>query len=144
MTEQTPTRTPTTPSTFEDRRHDTLTVAGEQRLARRIELAFAPLHKAALGLATGIAFGGTVAAATLLDLILDPGRQIPLTLLSQYFYGYRVSLLGALIGGVWGLLVGFVAGWFVAFARNAAMALWVIYFRARAEWQRTHDFLDYI
>jgi hypothetical protein len=69
---------------------------------------------------------------------------MPLDLLAQYFDGYTVSILGALVGGAWGFVVGFVAGWFVAFARNAVMALWVIYFRARADWQRTNDFLDYI
>ena len=128
-----------------DRRHEhVMSVTGEQRIVRRVQLAFAPLHKAAFGVATGIVFGGLVVFVTLLDMILDPTRQMPLDLLAQYFDGYTVSILGALVGGAWGFVVGFFAGWFVAFARNAVMALWVIYFRARADWQRTNDFLDYI
>lgn len=144
-TEARPTGTaPLAGTQYDRRRRNSLSVTGEQRIVRRVELAFAPLHKAALGVAAGVVFGGIIALLTLLDLALDPRHQMPLVLLSQYFFGYTVSPFGALIGGAWGSVVGFVAGWFVAFSRNAVMALWVIYFRARAEWQRSHDFLDYI
>jgi hypothetical protein len=123
---------------------DALTTTGEQRITRRIELAFAPLHKAALGVAMAVVAGCSVAIVTGLDLMLDPHRQVPLSLLAQYFHGYDVTPVGALIGGAWGMFAGFIAGWFVAFTRNAAMALWVIYFRARADWKHTRDFLDHI
>ncbi|MEO7102906.1 MAG: hypothetical protein ABI311_05820 [Gemmatimonadaceae bacterium] len=126
------------------RRDDVMSVTGEQRIVRRVQLAFAPLHKAAFGIATGIVIGGLVMFVTLLDMMLDPARQMPLSLLAQYFAAYSVSFVGTLIGGAWGFVVGFVAGWFAAFVRNAVMALWVVYFRARADWRRTSDFLDYI
>lgn len=131
-------------SPYDRRRSDPLTVTGEQRIVRRVELAFAPVHKAAFGVATGTVLGGVLGAITLLDLLLDQTHHVPLGLLSQYFVGYSATVTGALLGVVWGFVVGFVAGWFIAFARNAAMAVWVLYFRARADWQRSDDFLDYI
>lgn len=119
-------------------------VTGEQRAQNTIVLAFAPLHKAALGVASGVVFALIFAIVTLLDLMIDPQQTAGLGLLAQYFYGYDVSILGALIGFAWGFAVGFVAGWFLAFARNVVLAIWIIYFRARADWLATKDLLDYV
>jgi len=121
-----------------------LSTTGDQRMNRRIVLAFAPLHKAAFGVAVGVVCGLALAVATVADLLLDPQRRVGLDLLSQYFYGYHVSPAGVGIGFLWAAAVGFVAGWFMAFTRNAMMALWVLYFRARADWIATGDFLDHI
>lgn len=117
---------------------------GEQRMSRRIVLAFAPLHKAAFGVAVGAVCGVALAVVTIADLLLDPQRRVGLDLISQYLYGYTVSPAGVVIGFLWATVVGFVAGWFMAFTRNAMMALWVLYFRARADWIATGDFLDHI
>jgi hypothetical protein len=111
---------------------------------RQLELAFAPVHKRAFGTAVGLVVGLGVLFVTVLSLILDPEQQFPLTLLGQYFAGYDVSWTGALIGAGWGLFVGFVAGWFLAFARNLVLAAWVFMVRTRAELRATRDFLDHI
>ncbi len=119
-------------------------VTGEQRANKTIVLAFAPLHKAALGLASGVVFAFIFALVTLVDLVVDPQQTAGLGLLAQYFYGYSVSIAGVLIGFAWGFAVGFVAGWFLAFARNVVLAIWILYFRARADWLATKDLLDYV
>ena len=44
----------------------------------------------------------------------------------------------------WGLWVGFMLGWFFAFARNFAIAVARIFFRAKAELAANRGFLDHI
>lgn len=118
--------------------------SGEQRMHRTIVLAFAPLHKAAFGVAMGVVCGLALAIATVGDMWLDPQRRVGLGLLGEYFYGYTVSPIGIVVGFLWAAAVGFVGGWFMAFTRNAMMALWLLYFRVRADWKATGDFLDHI
>ena len=67
-----------------------------------------------------------------------------LWLLQNYLAGYSVSLLGVLIGAAWGLFIGFVAGWFLAFCRNFSVAVSVFIFRVKAELNQSRDFLDHI
>ena len=106
--------------------------------------AFAPLHKRAFGVATGVA-GATLMAALTIATILIPGaRQIPVWLLEQYFEGYSVSWPGVFIGAAWGFGVAFVAGWFAAFCRNLALAISAFVIRTRAEIDSTREFLDHI
>lgn len=109
----------------------------------RLSLAFAPLHKGAFGAALGVAAAAVVIAVTVIHIVKRP--EAPnVGLLRFYFYGYEVSWLGALIGGFWAFVAGFVAGWFVAFCRNFVIAVSVFLTRARAELQATRDFLDHI
>ncbi|MGH7505491.1 MAG: hypothetical protein ACRELX_07555 [Longimicrobiales bacterium] len=108
-----------------------------------LQLAFAPLHKRAFGMAVGAACALVVAALTLFHLVLDPGSP-NLGLLSQYFYGYTVTRTGLLVGAGWGFVVGFVGGWFFAFCRNLALATSMFISRTRAELAQTRDFLDHI
>ena len=91
-------------------------------------------------MATGLVVFGTTA----LYLLRSPADGLQLGLLQQYFYGYRVSWPGAVIGAAWGMLTGFVAGWFLAFCRNLAVAVSVFVIRAKAELLQTRDFLDHI
>lgn len=116
----------------------------EQIMERDLALAFAPLHKAALGIATGTAAGLAVFLVTAAHLLLAPEGQTGLQLLGQYFAGYELSWTGALIGAAWGGFVGFVAGWFCAFTRNLIVAVWLLIVRARADMEATRDFLDHI
>jgi hypothetical protein len=110
-----------------------------------VQLAFAPLHKRAFGLAIGTATGLVLMGITLLHLWrAQPGEGPDLALLRNYFAGYSVSLTGALVGLLWGGFVGFVAGWFFAFCRNLALAFSVFLIRAKAELNQTRDFLDHI
>lgn len=111
----------------------------------RARLAFAPLHKRAFGLAVGAATAVAIAGATLIYLWRGHLNEGPgIWLLQNYLAGYRVSLPGALIGGAWGLFIGFVAGWFFAFCRNLALAFSVFTLRIRAELNQSRDFLDHI
>jgi hypothetical protein len=116
----------------------------EAELEDELDLAFAPLHKRCLGLAIGAASGLLVAAATVVHLARSPGEPYPLVLLRQYFPGYQVSWLGALIGAFWAFWLGFVLGWTFAFLRNLVLAVTAFVFRARAELRESRGFLDHI
>lgn len=110
----------------------------------QLSLAFAPVHKRALGVAVGLVSGLFLFALTAFHLILPKPDQANLNLLAEYFYGYDVSWRGAGIGLCWGFLTGFVTGWFVAFARNFAVAARFFLLRTKAELSQTRDFLDHI
>lgn len=114
----------------------------EADLADTMQMAVAPVHKAALGVATGLVAGLLVAAATAFIVIIQPQPQPRLDLLANYFYGYTVTWGGALIGFLWAFGVGFVAGWFVGFARNFVSAVWLFFVRTRAQF--SGNFLDHI
>lgn len=111
---------------------------------RQLLLAFAPIHKRALGIATGTAAALLMALLTIIALLHDPQGRFPLHLLNAYFAGYDVSWGGVLVGAGWGFGVGFIAGWFVAFCRNLAVAISIFAIRTRAEVAQTRDFLDHI
>jgi hypothetical protein len=108
-----------------------------------LALAFAPIHKRALGVAAGTAFGLLIFAITVFHVVFRP-VDTGVTLLSQYFYGYELSWKGAFVGLFWGFVTGFVMGWFVAFARNFANAIRIFALRTKAELAQTKDFLDHI
>ncbi|MGE0816914.1 MAG: hypothetical protein AB7O28_19580 [Vicinamibacterales bacterium] len=114
----------------------------DAELVETMQMAIAPVHKAALGVATGLVAGLIVAAATAFIVVVQPVPAPRLDLLANYFYGYTVSWRGALVGFSWAFLVGFVGGWFVGFVRNFVTAVWVFFVRARAEFSR--NFLDHI
>lgn len=116
----------------------------EERLIPALELAFSPLHKAAFGTATGVAGALLLAALTIVKLLSPRARDFPLGLISEYFAGFSVSWGGVLVGAVWGFTVAFVAGWFIAFCRNLALAIVAFSYRTRAEMTQTREFLDHI
>jgi hypothetical protein len=109
--------------------------------------AFAPIDKLAVGVALGITCGLGLFLLTAYHVMLLEGSNEPqpnLWLLEHYFVGYTVTWGGALIGFFWGLVVGFVVGWFAAFLRNLFTALYTFGVRARADLKNTEDFLDHI
>jgi hypothetical protein len=108
-----------------------------------LTLAFAPVHKRALGVAVGTACGFILFALTVFHVVLKPEGP-SLTLLAQYFYGYEVSWKGAFIGLFWGFVTGFVMGWFVAFMRNFVTAVRIFVLKTKVDLARTKDFLDHI
>ena len=116
----------------------------EPAVLTELALAFAPLHKQALGIAVGLAAGLVMAAVTIIVLVRGAEREINLNLLAAYFYGYSVSWRGVLVGFGWAFLVGFTIGWFVAFCRNLVLAISLFLVRTRAELVQTRDFLDHI
>jgi hypothetical protein len=88
--------------------------------------AFAQLDRTALGVALGATCGLAIFFATNF-LILKGGENVGqnLQLLSQYFFGYSVTLTGSIIGFAYGLIVGFVLGWSIAFTRNLFMSAYL-------------------
>jgi hypothetical protein len=110
---------------------------------QRLAMAFLPVHKPAFGLAVGLSLGFLILVLTLANLVIGAAHY-PLMLLSELFYGYSVSVRGAVIGMFWGTIVGVVAGWFLAFIRNLAVATFIFVIRARAELRATRDFLDHL
>jgi hypothetical protein len=116
----------------------------EEALLPALQLAFAPLHKRAFGIAAGAAGATLMALLTVLVLVSPWAKGFPLYLLREYFAGYTVSWLGVLVGALWGFVVAFVAGWFAAFCRNLALAISAFFIRTRAELDSTREFLDHI
>jgi hypothetical protein len=117
-------------------------LTADASLPPSLALAFAPVHKLAMGVAVGLVLALLVAGVTAFQIIADPPDGPRLRLLNAYFFGYTVTWPGAAIGAFWGFVTGFVAGWFVAFVRNFFLALWVIVVRAKAE--LSNSFLDHI
>jgi len=111
---------------------------------RELEAAFKPLHKRCLGMAVGAVLALAVLVLTFAHMLRSADVDEPLVLLAQYFFGYSVSPLGALVGALWGFWVGFVLGWFFAFCRNVTLAGAAIFLRARAELVESKGFLDHI
>jgi|SRR5689334_892205 hypothetical protein len=109
-----------------------------------LALAFAPLHKLALGVSAGLVLGTLLFALTLVNVEMGPQEGANLGLLNNYFYGYTVSPKGALVGLFWGFVTGFVIGWFAAFVRNLTVTLTIFALRTKAELSQTKDFLDHI
>lgn len=105
---------------------------------------FAPLDKRALGLAFGLVCAMLIGAVTIVSMVIDPDGRFPLGLLSEFFYGYSVSVSGALIGAAWAFATGFVWGWFLAICRNFVLALWLMVVRVRSDLSATREFLDHI
>lgn len=71
------------------------------------------------GLAFGLA-GGLILFFATIVLVLRGGEDVGahLGLLSQFFYGYDVTLLGSFVGFIYGFLTGFVGGWLTAWIYN--------------------------
>lgn len=109
-----------------------------------LALAFAPLHKRAMGTAVGIAAAAAMFLLTAIPLLRGKTAAIELDLLAQYFRGYTATWGGAFIGAAWAAFVGFVLGWFLAFCSNFVLAVRLLTLRARAEYAQTRDFLDHI
>jgi hypothetical protein len=125
-------------------RPDDGATTAEREVLPVMHLAFARLHKAAFGVATGTAGAVLMALLTIVCLVVPRASGFPLHLLGEYFTGYTVSWGGLAIGMAWGFLVAFVAGWFLAFCRNLALAIIAFAIRTRAELSATRNFLDHI
>ena len=116
----------------------------EEQLRPTIEQAFARVHKAAFGVAVGVAGALVMGALTLMVLLRPAASSFPLHLMNEYFAGYTVTWPGVLVGMAWGFAVAFVAGWFLAFCRNLSVAITAFSIRTRAEIEQTRTFLDHI
>jgi hypothetical protein len=106
--------------------------------------AFPRLDALAFGLASGITAGLFLLLVTLGLLARGTPPVLPFALLGQYFPGYGLTPVGSLVGLAYGMLVGFVGGFGVAFTRNAALLLSLSLVRRRAEGRLLRQFLDYL
>ena len=115
------------------------TESTEQLLQR----AFARLDAVAFGVAVGALCGAALCAATMM-LLVKGGEHVGqnLVVLCQYFPGYRVTWPGAFIGLGYGFLAGFVAGWLLAFVRNATLWLYLLTVKLKAASASFRGFFD--
>jgi hypothetical protein len=110
-------------------------------LPPRLAATAAPLKPVALGAAVGLLAAAACALVTMAHLVVLPNEAPHLELLGQYLPGYHVSIAGVVIGAAWGGVIGFAAGWLLAFARNAAVRIWLDVVRTRANLEK-NEFLD--
>jgi hypothetical protein len=104
---------------------------------------FARIDRTALGVALGSIFGFVVFGATVV-LLLKGGDQVGpnLSLLGQYFLGYRVSWGGSFVGLVYGFASGFILGWLAAFTRNLVLDLYLRMIKLRSNLSSAQDLFD--
>lgn len=105
--------------------------------------AFARIDAVALGCAFGAVAALAMFAATII-LVLKGGDPVGprLALLAQYLVGYTVTPSGSLVGGAYGLVLGFGAGWLLAALRNLCLAIYLHVVRVRSQLSSIHDVLD--
>lgn len=117
----------------------------EPELPEPVLLAFAPIHRLALGVAFGTVIGGLLFVMTI-ALVLKGGYPIgpTLGLLGHFFFGYTVTFAGAFIGLAWGFAAGFMLGWMFALLHNFLVWCWLVVIRSRAEMDQYGDFLDHM
>jgi hypothetical protein len=104
---------------------------------------FARLDRTALGVALGSVFGLVVFCATVV-LLLKGGDEVGpnLSLLGQYFIGYKVSWTGSLIGLFYGFVSGFILGCFAAFLRNLVLDIYLRVIKLRTNLSAAQDLFD--
>ena len=99
------------------------------------------------------AFGlsvGTVCALLLVAITLgltwhgSESLTSTVSLLNQFFPGYTISWSGALIGGAYAFLLGFLTGFGVAFLRNAATAVYIMTVYRTAQRSTLRQFFDHV
>jgi protoporphyrinogen oxidase len=98
-----------------------------------------------LGLATAIGsvLGLLIFFATTWLVITGGPASVYFKLLNQYFFGYTVTLKGALIGLAYGFSWGFLLGWLIAYLRNFFIAYYIYRLRRKVELLTFRDFLDH-
>ncbi len=120
-------------------------VAGHEGGVEILARTFARLDPMALGVACGVVLGGAIFFATAWLLVKGgPVVGPTLSLLSNYFPGFRVTWPGALLGLLYGAAAGFLLGWAAAGLRNLAADLFLRYAKARSEREARRRFLDYV
>jgi len=113
-----------------------------------------PAHAAAVvGRLVPNAFGvacGTVVALLLFGFTIAPAvrPQPALTdqigLLSEYFYGFRVSVIGSCLMAAYGFGIGYVLGQLFARFRNFGVIIYLLFLWRRAEHDAASDLLDHL
>ncbi len=94
-----------------------MTTRTNERLA--VSRAVARIHAGVLAVVCAVLGGGGLFVMTLW-LVIKGGESVGphLGLLSWYFYGYRVTWSGAVVGLFWGAVAGGAAGWLIGWVYN--------------------------
>jgi len=94
----------------------------KQALERMVLTRALRLNATVQGIVTGLVAGLGVFIATNW-LVLKGGERVGphLSLLGQYFIGYRVSFLGSLLGFFYAFVIGYVVGYMVGRVYNWAV-----------------------
>jgi hypothetical protein len=94
----------------------------KQTLERMVLTRALRLNATVQGIVTGLVAGLGVFIATNW-LVLKGGERVGphLSLLGQYFIGYRVSFLGSLLGFFYAFVIGYVVGYMVGRVYNWAV-----------------------
>jgi hypothetical protein len=74
------------------------------------------LSKKAFGLASGILWGACIFICTIYVMIRGGGNTM--VLLQQFYWGYSIGFVGAILGFVYGFVYGFIDGWIFAWLYN--------------------------
>jgi protoporphyrinogen oxidase len=104
---------------------------------------FYSMDKFGLAIAVGSVCGLLVFLATIWLVIRGGPASMYLQLLNQYFFGYTLTLKGALIGLGYSFFWGFLFGWLFAYLRNLLLAYTFYRIRRKAELLTFRDFLDH-
>jgi tetrahydromethanopterin S-methyltransferase subunit G len=96
-------------------------MAADDKLEQIVFTRVLRLNAVVQGLVVGLLLGTVIFVATNW-LVLKGGPVVGphLTLLNQFFIGYKVSLVGSLVGFAYGAVVGFVIGYVIAVLYNIA------------------------
>ena len=119
--------------------------ARAEEVDERIAEIFPRIDGMALGVASGAVSGLLLFLATMI-LVLKGGLVVGphLHLLGQFLPGYSLTPAGSVLGLMYGLGVGFLAGWSFAFLRNVSLFLSLAVLRRRAQLQLLKRFLEFI
>ncbi len=111
-------------------------------IADVLRAAFARLDPVSLGLAVGIVCGLGLFFATAV-LLLRGGDTIGprLALLEHYLIGYRVTWMGALVGLIEAIVVGYMIGCICAWLHNSFIKVYIFYIRWAVEAKQRRDIL---
>lgn len=110
-----------------------------------IQRVFAKLDRRAFGLSLGTVTGLLLFIVTL-ALVLKGGDVVGpnLGLLREFFPGYTVSSVGALLGLMYGFVAGFLIGWSIALLRNMTVFVTVAFLHRGAEMTALRKVLEFI
>jgi protoporphyrinogen oxidase len=124
---------------------DRIATVSPEAVRAALAKVFAKLDPFAYGVALSVIAGILLFLATWL-LVLRGGNIVGphLGLLDNYFPGYTVTAFGSIIGLGYGLIVGFLIGWALAFLRNTTTFLYMAYIQRRAELEILRYIFDYL
>jgi hypothetical protein len=116
----------------------------EEIILKPLLRVFSRLDKFGFATALGSVSGLFIFLVTL-SLVIKGGEVVGpnIQLLSQYFFGYNVTVKGAFIGLAYSFSWGFIFGWLVAYLRNFFVGYFIYRVKRRVEMLSFKDFLDH-